>query len=56
VFFACDNCPIRHEAQRRPASWVGRLWRWHTRWCPKWRAYARRRRIEQDAESTGPNN
>ena len=26
-------------AEAHPASWLARLWRWHTGWCPGWRAY-----------------
>jgi hypothetical protein len=24
-----------------PTSLLGRIWRWHTRWCPGWKAYQR---------------
>jgi hypothetical protein len=35
----CGKCPIRRIAEKRPDSWFGRVWRWHTRWCPGWKAY-----------------
>ncbi|MCC6728492.1 MAG: hypothetical protein IT208_04050 [Chthonomonadales bacterium] len=35
----CETCPARSKAERDPGSFVARLWRWHTRWCPGWRAY-----------------
>jgi hypothetical protein len=36
---ACANCPIHRYAERKPPSIIARLWRWHTGWCPGWRAY-----------------
>ncbi len=35
----CIGCPMRGYAERRPHSLLGRLWRWHTGWCPGWKAY-----------------
>jgi len=35
----CGNCPLRKKAEARPKSILGRLWRWHTNWCPGWKAY-----------------
>jgi len=35
----CENCPLRKKAEARPKSILGRLWRWHTSWCPGWKAY-----------------
>ncbi len=37
----CPYCPCRTLAERRPQSWLARIWRWHTRWCPGWKAYQR---------------
>jgi hypothetical protein len=37
----CGVCPLRHWADRHPASWLARLWHWHTGWCPGWRSYGR---------------
>jgi len=36
---SCENCPIRRRAEARPNSLMARLWRWHTNWCPGWKAY-----------------
>jgi hypothetical protein len=36
---ACERCPLRRYAEKKPASIVARLWRWHTGWCPGWKAY-----------------
>jgi adenine-specific DNA glycosylase len=35
----CDECPLRRKAEARPKSLLARLWRWHTSWCPGWKAY-----------------
>jgi len=38
----CESCALRKRAEARPESFLARLWRWHTRWCPGWRRYRRR--------------
>jgi hypothetical protein len=35
----CEKCWFRSYAERKPRSILGRLWRWHTGWCPGWKAY-----------------
>jgi len=37
----CEHCSWRARAEAKPRSFLARLWRWHTRWCPGWRAYQR---------------
>jgi hypothetical protein len=37
--YACENCPTRKKAEANPKSLMARLWRWHTGWCPGWKAY-----------------
>lgn len=37
--FNCENCPLRRRAEAKPNSIIARLWRWHTGWCPGWKAY-----------------
>ncbi len=37
----CHTCPARARAERNPKSLLSRLWRWHTGWCPGWKAYVR---------------
>ena len=37
--FGCETCPMRKKAEDNPKSFMARLWRWHTRWCPGWKAY-----------------
>jgi len=35
----CQQCSWHKYAERKPQSLLARLWRWHTRWCPGWKAY-----------------
>ena len=37
--YRCETCPFRKRAEERPNSLMGRFWRWHTKWCPGWKAY-----------------
>jgi len=37
--FACETCPLRKYSDRHPHSIISRVWRWHTGWCPGWKAY-----------------
>ncbi len=36
---ACTKCRMRARYERKPKSLLGRLWRWHTGWCPGWKRY-----------------
>jgi len=35
----CASCKFRGRYENNPRSLLGRLWRWHTRWCPGWKRY-----------------
>ena len=35
----CPKCTFRARYDRNPRSLLGRLWRWHAKWCPGWKAY-----------------
>jgi hypothetical protein len=35
----CATCPMRLKAEEKPNSLMARFWRWHTGWCPGWKAY-----------------
>lgn len=35
----CATCAFRARYDAKPASFLGRLWLWHTRFCPAWKAY-----------------
>lgn len=37
--FPCESCTLRQKAETKPKSFLSRLWRWHTTWCPGWKAY-----------------
>jgi hypothetical protein len=37
--FPCETCPMRKKAESNPRTLWARLWRWHTGWCPGWKAY-----------------
>ncbi len=35
----CATCGIRMRAEQNPTAFMSRLWKWHTGWCPGWKAY-----------------
>lgn len=35
----CGTCLFRSKYDKNPKSILGRLWRWHTNFCPGWKAY-----------------
>lgn len=37
--FGCETCKLRRKAESNPNSLTAIIWRWHTRWCPGWKAY-----------------
>jgi hypothetical protein len=39
--YGCEDCAIRKDAEAHPNTWKARLWRWHTKICPGWKAYQR---------------
>lgn len=36
---SCDTCQFRKKAEQSPRSFLGRLWIWHTGFCPGWKRY-----------------
>jgi len=36
---SCATCNFRAKYDKNPRSILGRLWRWHTNFCPGWKAY-----------------
>jgi len=36
---SCADCPMRKKAEANPKALLSRLWKWHTTWCPGWKAY-----------------
>jgi hypothetical protein len=37
--YACATCQMRAKSEANPRGLLSRLWRWHTGWCPGWKAY-----------------
>jgi hypothetical protein len=37
----CHTCGMRARAEAKPKSLIARIWRWHTKWCPGWKAYTK---------------
>jgi hypothetical protein len=37
----CHTCGLRARAEEKPKSLISRVWRWHTKWCPGWKAYVK---------------
>ena len=35
----CETCKIHSYAVRKPDSLISKIWRWHIKWCPGWKAY-----------------
>ena len=35
----CESCLLRRYSDKYPGSILARIWRWHTGWCPGWKAY-----------------
>jgi hypothetical protein len=38
---SCAACKGREWSEKNPDRLLSRLWRWHTTWCPGWKAYQR---------------
>jgi len=43
---------MRRYAERKPDSILSRFWRWHTKWCPGWKAYQRELAKQQAKSGT----
>lgn len=41
---------MRAKYDRAPRSLLGRLWRWHIRFCPGWKLYMKSISPEENAE------
>ena len=35
----CVDCAWRKRSEANPKSFMARIWRWHTKVCPSWKAY-----------------
>lgn len=45
----CATCGLRQKSEANPKSLLSRLWRWHTKWCPGWKAYQKALAAEEQA-------
>ena len=34
----CDNCPFCNYARSHPETFVAKVYEWHGKWCPAWKA------------------
>ncbi len=48
--FKCPECPFRARYDNNPKSILGRLWKFHTRFCPGWKGYLKSIPEEERAE------
>jgi hypothetical protein len=46
----CATCELRARAEAKPKSFVARLWKFHTKFCPGWKAYQKALAAEQAAQ------
>lgn len=46
----CETCSMRKHYEKSPRSLLGRIWRWHTGFCPGWRGYLKSLSPEARAE------
>ena len=46
----CETCFMRKRYEKNPRSLLGRIWRWHTGFCPGWRGYLKSLSPEARAE------
>ena len=45
---SCETCKLRSYAERKPNSLISKIWRWHTKWCPGWKAYQAKMTRQQE--------
>ena len=48
----CATCKGRAWSEKNPDRLLARLWRWHTTWCPGWKAYQRELAELEDKKQT----
>lgn len=37
--YPCADCVMRRKYEESPRAFWVRVWHWHTRFCPGWKAY-----------------
>ena len=45
----CATCGLRQRAEAKPKSLIAWFWRWHTKWCPGWKAYQKALAAENES-------
>lgn len=50
--YACETCRMRSHYEKNPRSIRGRLWLWHTKWCPGWKAFMKS--LKESADGAEP--
>ncbi|MFC1940504.1 hypothetical protein ACFLXO_07480 [Chloroflexota bacterium] len=35
----CEDFKLRSYAERKPDFFISKIWWWHTKWRPGWKAY-----------------
>lgn len=47
----CATCGLRAKAEENPKSFMARLWRFHTKFCPGWKKY--QQALAEEAKQQG---
>ena len=47
---SCDVCPWRQKYDTNPMSFLGRLWKFHIRFCPGWKVFMQNLPTDQQQE------
>jgi hypothetical protein len=48
----CEKCSFRARYDKNSRSILGRIWKWHIRWCPGWKSYVKSLPDEKRKEVT----
>ncbi|MFC1852903.1 hypothetical protein ACFL27_22110 [candidate division CSSED10-310 bacterium] len=48
----CETCNFRARYDANPKSILGRIWRWHIKWCPGWKTYLKSLPEDKKADIT----
>jgi len=44
---SCEQCKLRAKYDQNPKSILGRIWKWHSGWCPGWKSYLKSKSEEE---------
>ena len=47
----CATCKWREKSEKNPKSFMARIWRFHTKFCPGWKAYQKELAKQQASRS-----